>query len=72
MNISTGTHEVQIRCPNCGLGEAILIDLAAVLKVPSDDIPSLAVRAKSKPVSHRCDQLTIRDIPVNTETGELL
>lgn len=57
--IPVGTHWVEAPCPRCGALEVIGVHLASVLTTPQDEIPSLRVRAKAKPVDHDCRQFTL-------------
>jgi hypothetical protein len=66
--LPTGLHWVDAVCPRCGQHELVAVDLRAVLQVPEGDLPSVRIRARSKPVDHACHQVSL---VVDQDTGEL-
>lgn len=49
-----GFHVVDAPCPRCGLLVEAYVWLSTVLTSPQDDVPTLRVKSKSKPVEHDC------------------
>jgi hypothetical protein len=66
--LPTGLHWIDAVCPRCGQHELVAVSLSTQLTVPEGELPTVKVRARSKPVDHRCDQVSLR---VDTVTGEL-
>jgi hypothetical protein len=64
-----GTYTVAARCPNCLETALILVAVRVVLTVPDDDVATLRVRTKAKPVDHRCGQTAVA---FDVATGEVL
>lgn len=53
-NLSVGLHTVDAPCPRCGIIVEAHVHLSTVHAQPSDDVPTLRVKAKSKSVEHDC------------------
>lgn len=64
--LTPGIYWVDLPCPRCGALETVAVVLSAVLTTPTDEEPSLKLRAKSKPTDHDCGQARMLD------TAELL
>lgn len=58
--LDPGTYWIDAPCPRCGSLEPIPVALSTVLQVPSDDLTTLRVKAKTKAVPHSCGQGTIQ------------
>jgi len=54
--LSIGMHWVDLPCPRCGALETVAVVLSAVLSTPTDEQPSLKLRARSKATDHDCGQ----------------
>jgi hypothetical protein len=67
--LPTGLHWIDAVCPRCGQHELVAVALTTVLQVPEGELPNVRVRARSKPVDHRCHQVTLR---VDRDTGEMV
>jgi len=73
--ITTGLHAVSAACPRCGRTELIHVSLTVTLTTPQHDVPTLKVKAKSKPLAHDCRQTRVTDPAspvVDVATGEIL
>lgn len=69
--IGVGWFAVDAPCPECGALAVILARIGTTLTTPDDDVPTLRLRLRAKPVQHACRsgaQLTIaealRDVTV--------
>lgn len=62
--IGTGYVQVDAPCPECGALAIVVARIGTTLTTPDDDVPTLRLRLKAKPVPHTCRsgaQLTIAD-----------
>lgn len=59
--LAPGIYWVDLPCPRCGALETVAVVLSAVLTTPTDDQPSLKLRARTKATDHDCGQARMLD-----------
>lgn len=72
--VPAGLVAVELVCPRCGVLEVIAVGLSAVLTTPTENPPTLAVKAKATKLEHWCQPngapATLFSVPAPADTDE--